>query len=67
MFGETIAAVSTPRGKGGVALIRISGDEALSCLEKIFQPMYNGGFPERKAVYGKILMRGEIVDTGLAT
>ena len=67
MFGETIAAVSTPRGKGGVALIRISGDEALSCLEKIFQPMYNGGFPERKAVYGKIVMRGEIVDTGLAT
>ncbi len=67
MFGETIAAVSTPRGKGGVALIRISGDEALSCLEKIFQPMYGAGFPERKAVYGKIIMRDEVVDTGLAT
>lgn len=67
MFGETIAAVSTPRGKGGVALIRISGDEALSCLEKIFMPMYGSGFPERKAVYGKIVMRDEVVDTGLAT
>ena len=67
MFGETIAAVSTPRGKGGVALIRISGDGALQCLEKIFVPFYSGGFPERKAVYGKIVMRGETVDTGLAT
>ncbi len=67
MFGETIAAVSTPRGKGGVALIRISGDEALCCLEKIFQPMYGSGFPERRAVYGKIVMRDEVVDTGLAT
>ena len=67
MFGETIAAVSTPRGKGGVALIRISGDGALECLEKIFVPFYNGGFPERKAVYGKIVMRNETVDTGLAT
>ncbi len=67
MFGETIAAVSTPRGKGGVALIRISGDDALSCLKKIFVPVYGVDFPERKAVYGKIVMRGETVDTGLAT
>ena len=67
MFNDTIAAVSTPRGKGGVALIRISGDEALECLKKIFIPFYGKDFPERKAVYGKIVMRDETVDTGLAT
>lgn len=67
MLGDTIAAVSTPRGKGGVALIRISGDQALECLEKIFVPMYGTDFPERKAVYGRIVMRDETVDTGLAT
>ena len=30
---DTIAAVSTPRGKGGIAVIRISGSEALSVAE----------------------------------
>ena len=30
MLGDTIAAVSTPRGKGGVALLRISGPDALA-------------------------------------
>ena len=35
---DTIAAVSTPRGKGGVALIRISGPAAGEICEKIFFP-----------------------------
>ena len=35
---DTIAAVSTPRGKGGVALIRISGPEAADVLHRMFRP-----------------------------
>lgn len=35
-IGETIAAIATPPGEGGVAIIRISGKEALSVAEKIF-------------------------------
>ena len=38
MFGSTIAAISTPRGKGGVAVIRISGDDAISICEKFVFP-----------------------------
>ncbi len=34
--GETIAAIATPPGEGGVAIIRISGDQALHIAEKIF-------------------------------
>ena len=34
---DTIAAVSTPRGKGGVAMIRISGEEAIAVADKIFK------------------------------
>ncbi|MBA3604238.1 MAG: tRNA uridine-5-carboxymethylaminomethyl(34) synthesis GTPase MnmE [Parachlamydiaceae bacterium] len=34
--GETIAAIATPPGEGGVAIIRISGKEALDVAEKIF-------------------------------
>lgn len=38
MFGSTIAAISTPRGKGGVAVIRISGDDAISICESFVFP-----------------------------
>jgi tRNA modification GTPase len=34
--GETIAAIATPPGEGGVAIIRISGDEALNVAAQIF-------------------------------
>lgn len=34
----TIAAVSTPNAVGGIAVIRISGDNAVSVAEKIFTP-----------------------------
>ena len=43
---DTIAAVSTPYGKGGVALIRISGDDARSVGEKIFTPASKKSFSE---------------------
>ena len=38
LFSSTIAAVSTPRGKGGVALIRISGEEAAAVAGRCFFP-----------------------------
>ena len=34
---DTIAAISTPYGKGGVAIIRISGADALMIANKIFK------------------------------
>lgn len=33
---DTIAAVSTPLGKGGIGIVRLSGKEALSIADKIF-------------------------------
>lgn len=38
MAERTIAAIATPAGTGGVAIIRISGSGALSVAEKMFQP-----------------------------
>ena len=38
MINKTIAAISTAHGKGGVAIIRISGDDALLIAEKMFFP-----------------------------
>lgn len=35
---ENIAAISTPPGVGGVAIVRISGEDPLSVLSKMFRP-----------------------------
>lgn len=36
MIQDTICAVATPPGEGGVSVIRISGDEALPVLRRVF-------------------------------
>ena len=38
MKSENIAAVATPPGKGGIAVVRLSGDSPLSVAEKMFRP-----------------------------
>ncbi|MBQ8296589.1 MAG: tRNA uridine-5-carboxymethylaminomethyl(34) synthesis GTPase MnmE [Ruminococcus sp.] len=35
---STIAAISTPNAPGGIAVIRISGDDAINIAERIFKP-----------------------------
>lgn len=70
IFGETVAAVSTPPGKGGVALIRISGEDAVSVADKMFRPAGSVPLrekPPRLAVFGSILYEGKEIDTGIAT
>ena len=39
MREDTIAAIATPVAEGGIGIIRISGDEALSILDKVFVPV----------------------------
>ncbi|MBE6596632.1 MAG: tRNA uridine-5-carboxymethylaminomethyl(34) synthesis GTPase MnmE [Ruminococcaceae bacterium] len=71
---DTIAAVSTPRGKGGVAVIRISGAEALEIASRVFLPRCGKSLSEiepSRAVYGDIIdysatESGEPIDDGLA-
>jgi tRNA modification GTPase len=37
MMKDTIAAISTPMGEGGIAVIRLSGDMSLAVAETVFQ------------------------------
>ncbi len=53
MMFETIAAVSTPRGKGGIAVIRVSGDGAGEIARTVFSADLTQK-PPRTAVYGRI-------------
>lgn len=38
MIGDTIAAIATPKGQGGVGVIRISGSLSLPILQQVFRP-----------------------------
>lgn len=67
---DTIAAVSTPRGVGGVALIRISGADAVSVTSRVFFPASGRDLkdvPHSSAVYGRIVEDGVNIDDGIAT
>ena len=74
MMFDTIAAISTPRGRGGIAVIRISGDEALAVADKVFWPKNGKKLSElaaNRAVYGDVVAPSErdheIIDDGIAT
>lgn len=65
----TIAAISTPYGKGGVALIRVSGSDAASIADKVFFPASGktvSALPHAKEVHGSIVSGGETIDDGMA-
>ncbi|MBE7711193.1 MAG: tRNA uridine-5-carboxymethylaminomethyl(34) synthesis GTPase MnmE [Cyanobacteria bacterium SIG31] len=49
---DTIAAIATPLGMGGVGVIRISGEKAFEIIEKIFT---NTNFEPRKFNHGWIV------------
>lgn len=67
---DTIAAVATPPGIGGIGIIRISGPEALCILHRLFCP-HSGGkkgkFQSHKLYYGTVVDRfGRTLDEILA-
>ncbi len=67
---STVAAISTPRGKGGVALIRISGEDALQVCRKVFSPASGkdiSEYPAGKAVHGYFCDKDGNFDDGMAT
>jgi len=46
---DTIAAISTPLGEGGIGIVRISGPDALNIAEKIFKPKGKIGIRDLKS------------------
>lgn len=69
-FDQTIAALSTPPGKGGVALIRVSGKDAVDVVSRCFRPKSGRSLaeaPARTAIYGNFIADGESIDDVLLT
>lgn len=55
---DTICAISTAIGEGGIAIIRVSGDRALSIVSKIFRPKNGKDIKDMKTYtmrYGHII------------
>ena len=68
---DTICAVATPHGMGAIAVVRVSGPEAISIVSQLF--MQNGKpFDIRKMVshrayYGHIVDHNDLLDEVLVT
>ena len=68
--GDTICAVATAKGEGGIGIIRISGNNAQLVAAKVFRAASGKDLAEYKsyqAVYGHIVASdGKIVDEAIA-
>jgi tRNA modification GTPase len=72
MNHSTIAAISTAPGVGGIAVIRISGSEAISLCQQLFQPKSKSiRFEEQAAntvIFGSVVDdNGETIDDVLVS
>ena len=69
MNNNTIAAIATPRGMGGIGVIRISGEKAKNIADKIFVSASGKSLEETPgytARYGKIVENDQILDDVIA-
>ena len=72
MLSDTIAAIATPLGEGGLAVLRVSGPQALAIAERCFVPK---GMASRKPSaaashtihYGHIMCDGRVIDEVLVS
>ena len=67
MLDDTIAAIATPLGEGGLAVVRISGPKALAVADACFAPAAKGAsMPSTAAThtihFGHVVRNGQNID-----
>ena len=67
MLDDTIAAIATPIGEGGLAVIRISGAQALAIADRIFSPAGKNSLKPSAAAshtiqFGYVVRDGKTID-----
>jgi tRNA modification GTPase len=72
MLEDTIAAIATPLGEGGLAVIRISGSKALEIADQVFVSLGKrtsspSTAPSHTVHYGKIVRDGTVIDEVMLT
>ena len=67
---QTICALATPAGEGGIAVVRVSGPDAYPLVEKVFVPLRENrrlaGARGYTAMLGHYWLRGEEMDETIA-
>jgi tRNA modification GTPase len=67
LYDDTIAAIATPPGEGGLGVIRLSGPQARPILERIFAPVRRGRWRPFQLRYGHVAdAQGAPIDEALA-
>ncbi|MGO0987319.1 tRNA uridine-5-carboxymethylaminomethyl(34) synthesis GTPase MnmE [Clostridioides difficile] len=62
---DTIAAIATAPGEGGIGILRISGEKALKIAEEIFKSMSGKSikdYNKRTLIYGNIVDNENVID-----
>ena len=66
-MSDTIAAIATAPGEGGISIVRISGDEAEQVLARVFRPAGGSSSPEsHRLTYGRAVDGDEVLDECMA-
>src|SRR5437762_5729932 len=66
--GETIAAISTAAGEAAIALVRVSGENAIAVADKIFRGKQRPfDLPSQTQHLGEIVQNGAIIDQAMLT
>jgi len=64
---ETIAAIATPPGTGGIGIVRVSGPRALELLRRFFRPRRKRALRSHRLTYGRFFgADGRLLDEVLA-
>lgn len=58
---KTIAAISTPAGLGGIGIVRLSGENALDIVKKVFKPKKNREYKSHTLRYGYIVDENDTI------
>ena len=63
---DTISAIATPHGLGGISVIRVSGKDTVKIVSEIFSANLENT-ESHKAIFGKITFEDQIIDEVLIT
>lgn len=69
MQGDSIAAIATPQGQGGIGIIRISGRDAFAVAQKVFQAKSQKHLCDMRgytAAIGMVFTQGVQIDEAIA-
>lgn len=67
-LSDTIAAIATPPGCGGIGIVRVSGPQAEQIGQSVFRGNLGGGFDSHRLYYGRLVNPADagLIDEGMA-